>query len=232
MKVSFLHRLVDFVLPRTCVCCGRALTVTEDVLCATCMLHLPYTNHWLSPDDNEMAREFWGKLPVGHYGALFYYRFASQSAEIVKSLKYHGRREVGVYMGRIAAQKFQPAGFFSDVDVMVPLPLTKSRQRQRGYNQSEAIAEGVSMVCGTRIDTRLVRRTGFEQSQTKLTYIDRQANVEGSFSVAEGADVAGKHILLVDDVVTTGATTVACGKALVAAGAAKISVLSLCFAKS
>lgn len=232
MRVSFLHRLVDFVLPRTCVCCGRALTVTEDCICATCMLHLPYTRHWLSPDDNEMARELWGKMPVGHAGALFYYCHGSLSTGVVKSLKYQGRREVGVLMGRLLAQKFQSVGFFADVDVMVPLPLTKSRQRQRGYNQSEAIAEGIGMVSGTRIDTSLVRRTEFERSQTKLTYIDRQANVEGSFSVAEGADVAGKHILLVDDVVTTGATTVACGKALVEAGAAKISVLSLCFAKS
>ncbi len=232
MRVSFLHRLVDFVLPRTCVCCGCALTVSEDLVCATCMLHLPYTYYWRSPDDNEMAREFWGKVPVGRAGALFFYLSGAQSTGIVKSLKYHGRREVGVYMGRLLAQKFLPTGFFSDIDVMVPLPLSKSRQRKRGYNQSEAITEGISMVSGTPIGATLAVRTGFEKSQTKLDHIDREANVEGCFSVPDGKKVAGKHILLVDDVVTTGATTVACGKALVAAGAVKISVLSLCFTKS
>lgn len=201
-------------------------------MCATCMLHLPYTYYWRSPDDNEMAREFWGKVPVGHAGALFFYLSGAQSTGIVKSLKYHGRREVGVYMGRLLAQKFLPTGFFSDIDVMVPLPLSKSRQRKRGYNQSEAIAEGISMVSGTPIGATLAVRTGFEKSQTKLDHIDREANVEGCFSVPDSKKVAGKHILLVDDVVTTGATTVACGKALVAAGAVKISVLSLCFTKS
>lgn len=218
-------------MPRRCVVCGNVLTVTEEVFCARCLGKIKFTNFWLDPKDNPMAREYWLKLPVEYAGALYYYSRSSLATNIVKALKYQNRPDIGVFVGRILADKFGPTGMFGDIDIIVPIPLTRKRQRERGYNQSEIVARTVGGICGVRVDTTIVSRTEFMQSQTHLTRADRMDNVENRFRVEKPAEVAGKHVMIVDDVVTTGATTVSCGKELVAAGASKISILSICFVK-
>ena len=124
-------RLINLVAPKQCVMCGCRLAVGEDVVCTSCNLDLPRTNYHEKPYDNEMAKLFWGRMPVEKAAALFFYRARSASSRIVYSMKYLGHPEVGELMGRMAAVEFAKSGFFDDVDLIVPVPLAKKRQRAR-----------------------------------------------------------------------------------------------------
>ena len=232
MRISFWSRLLDLVSPRLCPVCGRRLTITEQTLCAPCNLHLPRTGFQRDPLRNIMAKTFWGRMPVERVAALFYYEAGSQTGLLVYELKYHDSPEIGVAMGRLTAREFMADGFFEGIDVIVPVPLAKKRQRQRGYNQSQMIAQGVSEVTGLPIYNKVLRRTRFEGSQTQMGRWERLENVENVFELKDTTRLRGCHVLLVDDVVTTGATMIACARELLKAGDVKVSLLSLGFAKS
>lgn len=230
--ISFWHRLLDIISPRCCVVCGRRLSISEEVLCARCHLHLPRTDFHLSAYDNEMARLFWHLIPIQRAAALFYFEPHAETANLIYTMKYQYHPEVGEVMGRLTATEFQQAGFFDEIDEIVPIPLARSRQRQRGYNQSMEIARGVSAVTGIPVLDKAVRRLNFKGSQTHKGRWERQENVEEVFELTDPAALQGHHLLLVDDIVTTGATILACARELVKAGDVRISVLALGFAKS
>ena len=231
MKVSFWKQLLDLVAPRLCTVCGRRLSLTEQVLCVSCNMHLPRTGFQLEAYDNIMARHFWGIIPVERAAALFYYEAASEVSRIIYDLKYHDRPEIGREMGNLVASEFSEAGFFDGIDVIVPIPLARSRQWQRGYNQSLCIAKGISRVTGLPIYNKVVCRTKFVKSQTEMGQWERKKNVENVFKLKDTAAIRGRHVLLVDDVVTTGATMAACARELLKAGDVKVSLLSLGFTK-
>ena len=134
-----IRRLLDFITPRACVVCGKRLSPVDEVLCPACVLHLPRTGFQRSPEDNEMARLFWGIIPVERAAALCYYAPGGELARAVYELKYRGRPDVGEALGRLMATEMQHDGFFEDIDMLVPLPLTPKRRRQRGYNQSRML---------------------------------------------------------------------------------------------
>ena len=232
MVVSFWHRLLDLISPRLCVVCGQRLTVSEETICARCNLHLPRTDFHLDPYENEMAKLFWHQIPIERATALFYYEAHAETANILYELKYKDHPEIGVVMGRLMAKELQPSGFFDGIDGIVPIPLAKKRQRQRGYNQSLEIARGVSEITSLPIYNKVVRRIAFEGSQTNKDRWERNENVENVFELADETAINGKHLLIVDDVVTTGATVLACAKELCKAPNVKFSVLALGFAKS
>ena len=225
--ISFWHRLLDLISPRVCVVCGKRLAATEDVICNKCNFHLPRTRFSTNPYENEMAKLFWGQIPVERAAALFHYESHAETANIIYQLKYKDHPEIGPFMGRMVATELKRDGFFDGIDGIVPVPLTKERLRQRGYNQSEEIAKGVSEITGLPIINDVVRRTLFKGSQTRRWRWERQENVEFAFKLINGEPLIGKHLLIVDDVVTTGATIIACAKELVKAGNVKISILSL-----
>ena len=179
-----------------------------------------------------MAKLFWGQMPVERAAAFFYYESHSKTANVIYKLKYKSHPEIGPVMGRKVAVEFQRDHFFDGIDGIVPVPLTKKRFRQRGYNQSEEIAKGINEITGIPIYTGIVKRTVFKGSQTRRRRWERQENVEYAFSLVDGEPIIGKHILLIDDVVTTGATIIACAKELCKAGGVRISILSLGLAKS
>lgn len=230
--ISFFHRLLDLIVPRLCVVCSRRLSPTEQVLCASCNVHLPRTGFQFGAKDNVMARLFWGIIPVERVAALFYYEANSATANILYDLKYHDHPEIGVYMGRLVAREFMETDFFDGIDLIVPIPLACKRQRHRGYNQSEKLANGVSSVTGIPVSNNVVRRTRFEKSQTHIRHWERQENVANVFRANDISVIRGRHILLVDDVITTGATMVACARELLKAEDVRISLLSLGFTKT
>lgn len=230
--ISFWHRLLDLISPRCCVVCGHRLSVTEDVICARCNFHLPRTGFQKAPYENEMAKLFWGQIPIERATAFFYYEGHAETANILYELKYKDHPEIGEVMGRMLAKEIHPSGFFDGIDGIVPIPLAKKRQRQRGYNQSIEIASGVSGITGLPIYDRVVRRTTYEGSQTSKGRWERNENVEHVFELIAPETIQGRHLLLIDDVVTTGATVVACAKELLKAPNIKLSVLTLGFAKS
>jgi ComF family protein len=179
-----------------------------------------------------MARLFWGIIPVERAAALFYYEAGSETANILYELKYHNHPEIGVVMGRMIGREFSESGFFDGIDMLVPIPLARSRQRHRGYNQSRSIAEGISQITGQPISDQLVRRTHFVKSQTQMGRRERQENVADVFEVKNLDGIHGRHLLLIDDVVTTGATITACARELLKAGDVTLSILSLGFVKA
>ena len=232
MVVSFWHRLLDLISPRLCVVCGQRLTVSEDVICTKCNLHLPRTDFHQDPYENEMAKLFWHQIPIERATALFYYESHAETANIRCELKYKNHPEVGEVMGRLMAKELQASGFFDGIDGIVPIPLAKKRQRQRGYNQSLEIARGISEITGLPIYNKVVRRKAFEGSQTNKGRWERNENVEGVFELKDASAIQGKHLLMVDDVVTTGATVIVCVQELCKADNVKVSVIALGFSKS
>ena len=232
MRISFWTRLLDLISPRLCVVCGERLSITEEVICSKCNLHLPRTGFQRDPQENIMAKMFWGQVPIERATALFYYEAHAETANILYELKYKDHPEIGETMGRMLARELQRSDFFSGIDGIVPVPLAKKRLRQRGYNQSMEIAKGVSELTGLPIYNKVVKRTRFEGSQTSMGRWERNENVEKVFELIDGENVRGKHLLIIDDVVTTGATVIACAKELIKAGNVRISVLALGYAKS
>ncbi len=228
---SWWTRLLDFISPRSCVVCGRRLSPTERSLCSVCLLHLPRTTFQFTPEDNPLAQLFWGQLTVEKAAALMYYEPHSEMAQMVYQLKYNQRPDIGEDLGRIMATEMQTAHYFDDINLLIPIPLSRKRLRQRGYNQSEMLASGISEMTGIPIDTQVLRRRHFRQSQTALNRQERQKNVEGLFLTKNAEILENKHILLIDDICTTGATLTAAAKALKDIAGVKISILTLGFTK-
>ena len=231
-RISFWSRLLDLISPRMCVVCGRRLSISEEVICGKCNLHLPRTGFLQNPYENIMAKMFWGQIPIERAAALFYYEPHAETANILYNLKYRNHPEIGEVMGRLMAKELQKSNFFDEIDAIIPVPLAKKRERQRGYNQSNELAKGISEVTGLPIYNKVVKRTVFEGSQTSLGRWERSENVKNVFELRNVTVIRDKHLLVVDDVVTTGATVIACAKELCRAGGVRISVLSLGLAKN
>ncbi len=230
--ISFWSRLLDLISPRLCVVCGNRLAVTEEVVCSKCYLHLPRTDFGHDLYENVMAKLFWGQIKLEKATALFYYEPHAETVQILYEMKYKNHPEIGVVMGRMMAKELMKSGLFEDIDALVPVPLAKKREHERGYNQSLELAKGVSEVTQLPIANQVVRRTKFVDSQTHRGRWERNENVEGVFELVDGDSLSGKHVLLIDDVVTTGATIIACAQEMQKASNVRISVLALGFAKS
>lgn len=231
-KISFITRLTEFIAPRKCAICGCRMGVMEDDLCASCNARLPRTRHYADPTDNEMARLFYGKIPVERCAALFFYEARSQADNLIYDLKYASRPEIGETLGRLIAHEMSPHGFFDGIDVIIPMPLANVRERQRGYNQSLEIARGLRAVTHIPINCKAVRRLTFGESLTKMDFRERMEAVQGAFKLHDGRIIKDKHVLLVDDVVTTGATTTACARELLKVDGVRISIVSAAFTKN
>ncbi len=229
--MNWVTRILDFISPRLCVVCGQRLAPTERSLCSVCLFHLPRTDFHQKPLDNPMAQLFWGLAPIEKAAALFYYHPHSETAQLVYRLKYNNRPDIGEDIGRVMANELQTADFFSDIDVLLPVPLASKRLRQRGYNQSEQLAKGISDITHLPIVTKALRRKHFQQSQTTLNRWQRQENVEDTFWLKDGSQLQDKHVLLIDDICTTGATLISCANTLKDIEGIRISVLTLGFTK-
>ena len=230
--MNWITRILDFISPRQCVVCGERLAPTEHSLCSTCLRHLPRTTYQFTPHDNPMAQLFWHLSPVEKAAALIFYEPHSEVAQLIYDLKYHDRPDIGEDMGRIMAGEMQMARFFDSIDILLPVPLSRKRLRQRGYNQSEQLAVGISDITHLPVVTKALRRTHFHQSQTQLSRRERQENVENLFELRNGSMLQDKHVLLIDDICTTGATLLACCDALKAVPGIRLSVLTFGFTKS
>lgn len=225
--ISFFRRIADLISPRACPVCSMRLTASEETLCATCNRHLPRTFFWEQPYDNTMAQTFWIQLPIEKAAALFYYEAQSETSRLVYSMKYKGHPEIAEQLGRMAAEEMKESGFFEDIDLLLPVPLTHEREKERGYNQSMEIARGIHAATGIPISEKTIRRNAFTDSQTHKDRRSRLENVTGAFELLQAAELEGKHIMLVDDVVTTGATLLSCGHELLKAQPRALSFFSL-----
>jgi ComF family protein len=230
--MSYMYNLWDdfisLLFPRICHGCGNHLLRNENVICTECYVMIPRTNYHLDPD-NPVARLFWGRCPVEMASAFSFYTRDSRIRKLIHQLKYRGAKEIGYELGRIYALSLRPSGFLSPVDVIVPVPLHPFKIRKRGFNQSDVIAHGISDVTEIPVGERLLVRTEATATQTRRSRYDRWTNVEGIFRVTDPDSLKGRHVMIIDDVITTGSTIEACAAELLKTGGTKVSVLSLAF---
>jgi ComF family protein len=177
--------------------------------------------------DNPVAQLFWGRCYIERAAAFSFYSRGSRIRNLIHRLKYSGIQEIGHELGRIYAAALLKSGFVSGVDLIIPVPLHPARKRTRGFNQSECIARGISEVTSIPVNTRALRRIVKSSTQTNKSRFERWTNVEGIFSVTDQEAVSGRHVLLVDDVITTGSTIEACANELLKIEGVKVSVVAI-----
>lgn len=220
---SFTH----LFYPQVCHGCGSDVVNNNQLLCLHCLHQLPYTRfQFYTP--NPVEKIFWGRLPVENAAGIFYLTKDSMLEKLLYQLKYKGKKEVGEYCGRLMGEAIRNSAF-ATVDALIPLPLFPKKERLRGYNQAAMICEGIAGIMHIPVWKHAVQRITSTDTQTRKNRLERWANMQGRFHVPDAAKIAGRHVLLVDDVITTGATLEACGSVLVEAGA-KVSVLTLGYA--
>jgi ComF family protein len=217
---------LDMLFPRTCLTCSGLLEKNEELICTHCRFELPQTDFHLEVD-NPLARKFWGRVPVKY--AFAYLRFVKTGKIqiLLHHLKYYGKEEIGETLGKWYGNELKKKGFESEFDLILPVPLHPSKLRKRGYNQCDSIARGLAE--GLQIgwsSTVLVRKQA-NISQTKKDRIERWENVESIFDISNSQLVENKNVLLIDDVITTGATLEACCLPLQKAGCKSLSIAGL-----
>ncbi len=233
-EVSHIKDIGDDFLslffPRLCIACSVHLVRGEKVLCTECLLSMARTDFHLRRD-NALEQAFWGRCLVERAAAFSVYNRGSRIRKLIHALKYSGRKDIGKMLGELYGNILSESGFMLDIDIIVPVPLHPARQRKRGYNQSEYIAYGLSEATKVTVKNNIIRRIEQTGTQTKRGRYERWENVKGLFFVPEPQEVSGKHILVVDDVITTGSTMEACVNALHEAGEVKVSIVALAAAQ-
>ncbi len=224
--MTYLSDFFALFFPRLCPACHNALLKHEEVLCTLCLFQLPKTGFHLLPD-NPLCTMFWGRVPLAHVAACCFFRKGGRVQRLIHLLKYHGRQDIGHYMGRMYGQQLRLSGFYDHTEVIVPVPLHPKKKRKRGYNQSECIACGLAESLQIPIDCKTLIRTTASESQTRKSRYGRWENVKEIFAVSDLKALEHKHILLVDDVLTTGSTIEACAAELLKIKGVKISVATL-----
>lgn len=232
MKKIFLPltNLLSLFYPRLCIGCGNILQEEEEFLCLDCLLHLPETNFHLSKE-NPLKEVFIGRVEVENVYSFLFYRKGNYVQKILHQLKYKGNKEIGEYIGRLYGEKLAAAGVFKDVDYILPIPIHPKKLRIRGYNQSEWIAKGLGAALHLPYSNDFLIRSTFTETQTKKTRFNRWENVKNVFAVTNGEQLIEKHVLVCDDVLTTGATTEAAIQKLLEIPKIRVSIVTLATAK-
>jgi len=226
-----VNDLLFLVFPEICAVCGTGLWKYEEVICTSCNFHLPKTNFHLDKK-NQVCRAFWGRVPIENAGAYLYFNKGSKVQRLIHQLKYKGRKDIGIYLGKQYGNYLITMPEFQQINYIVPVPLHRKKLKLRGYNQSESFAEGLSLSMKIPVDTSSFIRTISTQTQTRKSRFKRWENVSEIFLVANSETLENKHILLVDDVITTGATIESCVATLLKVSGIKISVAAIAFTRS
>jgi len=211
------------------VLCHLALVKSERQLCGYCLQKLPKAR-MVNSVQNPVFDIFRGRIPISNAGAFLIFRRGGITRRLLHEIKYKDNRDLAVWLGEIYAAELS-AQCVATVDMIIPVPLHPRKQKQRGYNQSEAFAEGLGAKSQVPVNTEILIRKTFTQTQTRKSRWERWRNVEEVFVAANGNTLQGKKILLVDDVVTTGATLEACARELLKAGALSVDIHVIAFAK-
>lgn len=225
---KYIKAFGSLFFPRLCVSCSNVLYSQEKCICTHCLAHLPLT-HFTNEPGNKVEELFYGLVPCKNATALFYYEKGSRYQKLIHRFKYHHETDVGTVLGMYLGNELNNSRF-SEIDAIVPVPLHKNKFAKRGFNQSEIIAEGVSRNFKKPIYSAVVERIADTRTQTHRTRFDRSQNVQNIFQVADVQKITGQHLLLIDDVVTTGATLESLAHILLEAPGVKISIATLGYA--
>lgn len=224
-----IQDMLRLVFPRNCYSCGKALVGDEHDICCNCLLHLP-TTQYSHIDGNTTEQRFMGRFEFEAATSLLYYRKNGSTQRLLHNIKYYGKSELARVMGRQLGQALATSGRFDDVDLLIPIPLHPWKKFKRGYNQSELLCKGIAETFPRPICKTAVKRIANTHSQTHKNRLERMDNMENAFQVTHPDRIKGKHLLVVDDVITTGATVTECCTALLHTGGVHISIASLAIA--
>lgn len=225
MKNPFTY-LLELFFPRRCAICHDVLQDFEDGICLHCHAKLPR----IAPDtifSQKLEKLFWGKFPLGKVASYCYYQKGNDTTTLIHQLKYKGRPDLGVTLGRLMATELQARHFFEGIDILIPVPLHPHKEKIRGYNQSLCIAQGIAAITHLPIDHTSLQRTHYTETQTHKSADARWNNVSGRFALPHPELLAHRHILLIDDVLTTSATLTACADTFHEVPDIRISILTL-----
>ena len=226
MRLLFWKDFLDLIFPRNCPQCGTSLFDFESCFCTTCQGLLPRASFHLRPHDNELTSKLQGLTQVNRVMAFLRFSKKGKSQHILHLLKYRNKPEIGEELGRLFGLDLIEAGFSGVWDEIVPVPLHPLKEKRRGYNQSEVFANGLSKSLKISVKRR-IQRVKFTDTQTNKSRIERLENVSDVFALSENSSVAGQNVLLVDDVITTGATLCACANVLWANGAKNVDLVTI-----
>ena len=210
MLSDILFDLKRLIATPVCPVCGKELQRGSVAVCTMCEITAPLTNTCFE-SENAMMERFWGLMPVEHASAFLWYVEGSEWRTAIHNFKYKGAWRTAYNLGRWYGSQLKLSGNYDDVDLVVPVPLHWLRRLARGYNQSEYLADGIARELGVKVLRCSVVRHRYNKSQAQSHHAERWDNVEGIFRVRDAASLRGKHILLVDDVLTTGATVISLG---------------------
>jgi ComF family protein len=226
MQIPILYYLTELIFPRLCVTCGDKLIEQEQSICLHCLHHIPRTNFHLEPE-NRVAQLFYGRVKIEFATSFFYFSKGSKYQSLLHNLKYKGMKELGTEIGKHFGIDLLQSDDFSSVDLICPVPLHPQKEKKRGYNQSWWIASGIASQMQKTLSADNLKRVTATETQTRKNRFERWQNVEGIFELNDPEAFSGKHILLVDDVVTTGSTLEACAQAILSKTDARVSIATL-----
>ncbi|GAA4456579.1 ComF family protein [Nibrella saemangeumensis] len=225
------NNFVDLLYPVSCLGCSENLTPNEEILCVQCRVKLPVTD-LTKTSSSGVALQFAGKVPLDFAYSYLVFSKKGIVQRLIHQIKYKGQKEAGAVLGRWFGYELkEKCQDIAEANLLIGVPLHPVRERQRGFNQSEWIAKGLSEALKIPVNTTALKRTRFEASQTRKGKGARWENVKDVFAIADAESIQGKRVILIDDVLTTGATLEACASQLLKAGCASVGVLTLAAAR-
>lgn len=233
MKTFLQETLTDFVslfYPRYCFACNEGLAKGEEIVCSKCRLDLP-RSHYHTQRENPLFNRLNGRFPLQFAMCFLLFRKGGKVQNLLHALKYNNHPEIAVMLGRVYGKELFDHNYQERIDIIVPVPLHFTRKRKRGYNQSEEFAKGLSESMKIPVSTDAIERVTKTETQTRKNKLRRWENVNEVFRIKQVSQVKGKRVLLVDDVITTGATIEACANVLIEGAQSSISVISIAYAQ-
>lgn len=211
--MKILNHLINLFYPRVCPACGNLLMKDEETVCLSCLYLLPKTHYENNPE-NPLAQTFWGQVDFHAVTAEYFFSKTGKVQHLLHQLKYQGNKDAGYFLGQQLGESIKNAEAFQGIDYLVPIPLHPKKEHLRGYNQSFVIAQGVEEKTGIPINKGVLIRKVYTSTQTRKSREERWDNVKEIFDVIDAEVFVSKHVLLIDDVLTTGATLMAAGSTL------------------
>ncbi len=229
-----LNDLLSLFFPKVCFTCGTPLSKTEEHICLHCLSDLPKTDYHCAtvPEENSINRKFYGKVQLRYVLAYLKFFKKGKVQRLLYQFKYGNRPQIGNQLGYYYGMELKAHGYGEHFDLILPVPLHASRLRSRGYNQSDRFAEGLSLALGLPWSSKTLSRRYKSETQTRKSRVQRWQNVAHIFQVLQVEALKDKRILLVDDIITTGATVEACAQVLLEAGVKELSVAAIAEANS
>lgn len=222
--------ILNIIFPKVCCVCERGIKKNEELICFRCRSNLPKTK-FLNDTDNELLDRFYGRLKLNFGFSYLYFYKSGITQKLLHQFKYKSYPEIGVLLGKWVGHELLKSKICKHVDIIIPVPLHPRKERKRGYNQSQYFAKGISEITNIPTDFKTLARTHYDESLTHKTRIRRWKSIEHAFRVVNKKNIGNKNVLLVDDVITTGATLEACGNQILQRGAKSISVVTIAIAK-